>query len=392
MKHLFSFLAIALLLVACNPAAEEVPADLEGKKAYLQEKKAELNKLTLEIAQLESEISSEDPTFGVKKARLVTTTPVERSDFEHYVEIQGSIEADDMVDVTSETAGRILSLKVKEGDAVRQGQLIAELDLEALKKQIAELETSLDLANTVYERQKRLWDQNIGSEMQYLEAKNNKERLEKSLETLQYNLGKSKVYAPISGVVENEVLQSGELAAPGAPIVQILNTNRLKAKASVPENYLKAVERGAKVKVSVPALDWETEARITQIGRVIDPSNRTFEVEVALSDPQRRLKPNLLAYVHFKDYEETEVITIPLDQVQEEVGGKKYVFVADQSGEEAVARKVYVKIGRTNNEGKVVITDGLEGDEVLIMEGARGLVDNDLIDITNNAKTEANNG
>ena len=392
MKHLFSFLAIALLLVACNPAAEEIPADLEGKKAYLQEKKAELNKLTLEIAQLESDISSEDPTFGVKKARLVTTAPVERSDFEHFVEIQGSIEADDMVDVTSETAGRILSLKVKEGDAVRQGQLIAELDLEALKKQIAELETSLDLANTVYERQKRLWDQNIGSEMQYLEAKNNKERLEKSLETLQYNLGKSKVYAPISGVVENEILQSGELAAPGAPIVQILNTNRLNAKASVPENYLKAVERGAKVKVSVPALDWETEARITQIGRVIDPSNRTFGVEVALSDPQRRLKPNLLAYVHFKDYEETEVITIPLDQVQEEVGGKKYVFVADQTGEEAVARKVYVKIGRTNNEGKVVITEGLEGDEVLIMEGARGLVDNDLIDITNNAKTEANNG
>ncbi len=392
MKHLFSFLAIALLLVACNPTAGEIPEDLEGKKAYLQEKKAELNKLTLTIAQLEAIIAEEDPSFGEKKVRLVTTGPVARTDFEHYVEIQGSIEADDMVDVTSETAGRILSLKVKEGDAVRQGQLVAELDLEALKKQIAELETSLDLANTVYERQKRLWDQNIGSEMQFLEAKNNKERLEKSLETLQFNLEKSKVYAPISGVVENEVLQPGELAAPGAPIVQILNTNRLKAKASVPENYLKSITRGASVKVSVPALEWETEARITQIGRVIDPANRTFEIEVALADPQRRLKPNLLAYVHFKDYEEENVVTIPLDQVQEEVGGKKYVFVVDSSGEETKAHKVYVKIGRTNSDGEVVITEGLDGNETLIMEGARGLVDNDLIDISNNAKTEANNG
>lgn len=392
MKHLFSFLAIALLLTACNPGAEVVPADLEGKKAYLAEKKAELNELSLEIAQLESAIAEEDPTFGVKKVRLVTTMPLERSDFEHYVEIQGSIEAEDMVDVTSEIAGRILSLKVREGDGVSKGQLVAELDLESLKKQIAEVETSLDLATTVYERQKRLWDQNIGSELQYLEAKNNKERLEKSLETLQFNLNKARVYAPISGVVEEEMLQAGELASPGMPIVQILNTSRLKAKASVPENYLKSITRGNTVKVSVPALDWETEARITQIGRVIDPSNRTFEIEIALSDPQRRLKPNLLAYVHFKDYGEDDVITVPLDRVQEEVGGKKYVFVVDHSGEEPVARKKYVKIGRTNSEGDVVITEGLNGDEILIMDGARGLVEDDLIDITDNAKTEAKNG
>lgn len=384
-------MAITLLVTACSAPTEEMPTDLAGKKAYLETKRAELNKLTLEVAQLEAEISSEDPSFGAKKARLVTVASVETTDFEHYVEIQGSIEADDMVDVTSETSGRIISLKVKEGDPVRKGQLVAELDLEVLKKQIAELETSLDLANTVYERQKRLWDQNIGSELQYLEAKNNKERLEKGLETLSFNLDKAKVYAPISGVVETEVLHAGEIASPGMAIVQILNTSRLKAMASVPENYLKTVSSGESVKVSVPALDWETEARITQIGRVIDPSNRTFEVEVALGDPSGKLKPNLLAYVHLKDYEEKGVITVPLDQIQEEVGGKKYLFVVDRSGADTVARKVYVKIGRTNNDGDVVVTDGLQGNEELIMEGARGLVDKELIDITN-AKTEAKNG
>lgn len=383
MKHLLSVIAIALLLTSCiGGGTDETPTDLEGKKTYLAQKRAELNQLTLEVAQLESEIAKEDPSFLTKKVTLVTTSPIARSNFEHFVEIQGSVEADDMVDVASETSGRIISLKVKEGDAVRRGQLVAELDLEALKKQIAELETSLDLANTVYERQKRLWDQNIGSEIQYLEAKNNKERLEKSLETLQFNLGKAKVYAPISGVVENEVLQPGELASPGMPIVQILSTSRLKVKASVPENYLKDLSTGQAVKISVPALEWETDARVSQIGRVIDPANRTFEIEVQLSGNQQKLKPNLLAYVYFKDHEENDVVTIPLDRVQEEVGGKKYVFVVDHSGEKPIAQKVYVQTGRTNGDGEVVITSGLEGDEELIMEGARGLVDKDLIEIT----------
>ncbi|MCB0633815.1 MAG: efflux RND transporter periplasmic adaptor subunit [Lewinella sp.] len=383
MKHILSFVAIAMLLTSCiGSGEEEMPTDLEGKKAYLEGKRAELNQLTLEVAQLESEIAKEDPTYLAKKVTLVTTSPILRSNFEHFVEIQGSVEADDLVDVTSEIAGRIISLKVKEGDAVRKGQLVAELDLESMNKQIAELETSLELANTVYERQKRLWDQNIGSEIQYLEAKNNKERLEKSLETLQFNLTKAKVYAPMSGVVENEMLQPGELASPGMPIVQILNTSRLKVQASVPENYLKDLNAGQAVKVNVPALEWETEARISQIGRVIDPANRTFGIEVQLGSGQQKLKPNLLAYVYFKDHEEDDVITIPLDRVQEEVGGKKYVFVVDHSGEKPKAHKIYVKTGRTNSDGDVVITDGLNGDEELIMEGARGLVDQDLIEIT----------
>lgn len=383
MKHLLSFVAIALLLTSCvGGGTDGIPEDLEGKKAYLAQKRAELNQLTLTVAQLESEIAQEDPDFLAKKVTLVTTSPIERSNFEHFVEIQGSVEADDLVDVTSEMSGRIISLKVKEGDAVRRGQLVAELDLEAMKKQIAELQTSLDLANTVYERQKRLWDQNIGSEIQYLEAKNNKERLEKSLETLQFNLDKAKVYAPMSGVVENEILQVGELASPGMPIVQILNTSRLQVKASVPENYLKDLNAGQQVKVSVPALEWETEARVSQIGRVIDPANRTFEIEVQLSGSQQKLKPNLLAYVYFKDHQEDDVVTIPLDRVQDEVGGKKYVFVVDHSGENPKAHKVYVETGRTNSEGEIVITSGLKGDEELIMEGARGLVDQDLIEIT----------
>lgn len=382
-----------LLAVGCQPTADtgaSIPEDLAGKQAFLREKKSELQQLTQLIATVESQLDSLDPNRRIDEGELVTTVPVERKDFQHFVEIQGAVQADNLVDVTSEAAGRIVKLTVKEGDAVRSGQLIAELDLEQINKQIAELEKSLELAKTVYERQSRLWEQNIGSEIQYLEAKNSKERLEKSLETLQFQLEKSKVYAPASGVVDREVLQSGEMAMPGAPIVQILNTRKLKVVVDVPENYLRAVSVGDRVTVKFPALEQEQKARVSLIGRTVDPANRTFKVEANVSSINGLLKPNLLAVMLINDYEEPDVVTVPLETVQQEVGGKDYVFVATSDGETKRAEKVYVTTGRSY-ENEIVITEGLQGGEELIMEGARGLVDQALIKIQE-PKTTASNG
>ena len=281
MRYLSGIILLALLITACQPAAteatDEIPEDLAGKKALLNTKRQELKALTDIIVDLEEQIAEEDPTVR-KRSKLVTAIAAEQKDFSHFVEIQGAVKSDDMVDVTSEVAGRILTLKAKEGQQVRKGQLIAELDLEQVKKQMAELETSIELAATVYERQKRLWDQNIGSEIQYLQAKNNKERLEKSMETLAFQLTKGKVYAPITGLVEREILQRGEIAAPGMPILQILNTNKLKVVADVPENLLRSVKVGQTVTIQFPALDMERKARVSRIGATIDPANRTFTV------------------------------------------------------------------------------------------------------------------
>jgi RND family efflux transporter MFP subunit len=384
MKYIIPIVAILMALLAgCQPAANEegqLPESLEEKRTLLKEKRSELSKLTQEVEELEKAIAVQDPTMVAKNRKLVTTAPVERTNFEHFVEIQASVAADDYINVTSEVAGRILNLTVEEGDNVRKGQLIAQLDLEQLDKQMAELEKSLELATTVFERQKRLWDQNIGSEIQYLEAKNSKERLEKSMETLEFQMTKSKVYAPVSGVVEEVYLKSGELASPGMPIVQLLNPNRLKAVADVPESYLRAVKRGEQVKVVFPALDEEQMATVTMIGRTIDPSNRTFDVEARISASSPLIKPNLLATMYIKDKEAENVVTIPLAMVQQEVGGKDYVYILEDGKSGAFARKVYVKTGDAY-DGQIVITSGLEGGETLIMEGARGLANNEPVEV-----------
>lgn len=381
MKQLLSLIAIALFFASCgNTSPEEgSPVDLEGKKALLNEKKTALTTLEHEVAQLEKEIAELDPSTKTKRTP-VTTIQLERRDFEHFIDIQGTVQSDERINISSETGGRILDLKVQEGQTVSKGQLVALLDLEQIEKQIAEVQTSLDLAQEVYERQKRLWDQNIGSEIQYLQAKNNKERLEKSLETLQFQLDKSKVYAPISGVVETVVLKAGELAGPGAPIVQVLNTNQVKVVAEVPENYLQAIRKGEWVTVKFPALDTEQKARVSLIGSTINPGNRTFSVEVDLSNPRGLLKPNLLAIMLLNDYSQTAAVVVPLEVVQQEVGGKSYVFVKGEGQDGALAKKVYVKTGQAYR-GEVVITNGLTGEEELILEGARGLADQEPIEI-----------
>lgn len=382
MRYIKGSIFLLIFMVACTAPQEEftIPEDLAGKRALLKTKRAELSALNTQLKEIEAAIAEQDPSSVEKPKRLVTTVGVARQTFKHYAEIQGAVQADDLTDVTSETAGIIMQMPVKEGDFVRKGQLIAKLDLEQVNKQIAELEKSKELADIVYERQKRLWDQNIGSEIQFLEAKNNKERLEKSIETVKFQLTKAEVYSPVSGVVERVIVNSGELAAPGAPIIQILNTSKLKVVADVPENLLTAVRRGDVVTVSYPALNFEHQSRVTLIGRVIDESNRTFEIEINVSGQNSNLKPNLLANVSINDFTEENAIIVPLNALQEEVGGKEYVFVEQNSAEGKTAKKVYVETGE-GYRGKIIVTQGLEGNETLIVEGARGLSDNDPIQV-----------
>ncbi|MBR9922472.1 MAG: efflux RND transporter periplasmic adaptor subunit [Bacteroidetes bacterium] len=379
MKNPFLFLLpIALLIASCSASvnSEEGPEDLEGKRTLLETKQSELRELQTEIADLQKEIESLDPS--AKERTLITTDTVEPMEFKHFVEIQGSIQTDDIVYVSSETGGRILELNVSEGQNINKGQLIARLDLEQVNKQIAELETSLELAQEVYERQKRLWEQNIGSEIQYLEAENNVKRLEKSLETLEYQYTKSKLYAPISGVVDVVMLKAGEMAGPGSPIVQILNTRNVMVVADVPENYIQSIKKGEQVTVKLPALQEERMARVTEIGRTINAANRTFHVEIDLDNRSGVLKPNLLATVLVNDYTVENAIAVPIELVQQEVGGKSFVYVVGGEGKELYAKKVYVEPGRSY-QGDIIIKSGLEGGEVIVIEGARGLTSNELI-------------
>jgi len=273
--------------------------------------------------------------------------------------------------------GRITRLTVKEGSYVKKGQLIAAIDLESLDKQVAELQTAMGLANEVYERQKRLWDQNIGSEIQFLQAKNNKERLEKSMETINFQKTKANVYAPISGSVEMVMTKQGEVAGPGVPIVQILNTSKVNVVAEVPETLLKAVKRGQKIKIEFPALDKEVTIPITQVGRTINPANRTFKVEAALNNAKGELKPNLLAVIHINDFSAKDVITIDQNIIQSGVGGEKYVMTV---GEGNIAQKTFIKTGESS-DGQVIVTEGLTDKSLLIGKGGRSVAEGDVLEI-----------
>lgn len=378
----FIILSIIALTIASCQQQEKAPETLEEfakELAALKQQRSELNKKINEYTEKVAEL---DPSLQ-EKSKLVDITAVTQSDFVRYIEIQGAVQADDPVNAVSDMGGRIMDLRVKEGDYVKQGSIIAKLDVETVEKQIAELQTSLDLAKDVYERQERLWSQKIGSEVQYLQAKNSVERLEKSLETLNLQLSKAYVYAPISGAVDMVMMKQGEVTSPGMPIVQLLNTTRLKVKTDLPESHLKVVKRGMKVDLEFPSIDVSTSGTVTLLGRKIDPSNRTLELEISPRKSSSLLRPNLLAEIKIKELETKEVITMPLEYILQDVDGAEFIYVAEKDAEENFrARKRYVTIGEAA-DGVVIITEGLSDGESVIFKGSRNVSDGQLLEISN---------
>jgi RND family efflux transporter MFP subunit len=379
----FILLATALtVLTACGGGGVETinwPEDLEGKRSLLRQKQTEMDALSKDVERLEREIVTLAPP-NERPKRLVTTTQLKPKDFKHYVEIQATVQSDDFVSASAEVPGRLLQVAVREGENVNKGQLIARLDMEQVNKQIAEIEKALELARDVYQRQDKLWKQNIGSEIQYLQAKNNVERLEKSLDAVRFQLGKSKVYAPLAGVVEKVMLKEGEMASPGYPIVQILNTSKVKVVAEVPENYLTSVKKGESVTIKFPALGTQLQSRVSLIGKTINPANRTFGVEVEMTNSQGLLKPNLLALMVINDYSKQNAVVVPMDIVQQEASGASFIFVKETGSEGAFAKKMMVKTGNSY-EGEIEITEGLKGTEEIILEGARNLSENEPLEV-----------
>ncbi|MCF8238857.1 MAG: efflux RND transporter periplasmic adaptor subunit [Saprospiraceae bacterium] len=386
-QSLLTLVILTILLGSCSQPSQDtaIPEDVAGQRTLLDAKRQELNALKKEIADLEDRLGNQAGANSEEEAKVVTTSLLEPTTFRRFTEIQGNVEPVQENNISSETGGRIIRLLVKEGDSVNNGQLLASVDMEPLKKQIEELETSLQLATDVYGRQKRLWDQKIGSEIQYLQAKNNKERLEKGLDGLRAQMKKANIYAPISGVIEGLQVEQGDVAPPGMPIMQLINTRDLKIIAEVPERYVGTVHNGDKVKVQVPTLQTEQTETIRVIGRVVHPSNRTFHIETSLNNRAGTFKPNLLALVHIEDYKEENALVVSVDLVQQEVGGKQFVYIAENTDKGKIARKVYVKTGESY-DNHIVILEGLKAGDEIVQIGARGLSENDVLEV----KTETN--
>jgi len=366
---------VILFLASCGKKSE-----LETKKEELSKAKKEVSDLQIKIKKLETEVASLDTTSGTEiKIKTIAATPVQSSVFRHYVSVQGSLEAEENLMVTSKIPGQITSVKVKEGDMVRQGQIVAVLDDEVIRKSIDEVKSGLDQVMVMYNKQKALWDQKIGTEMQYLNLKNQKESLEKKLVTLNSQINQNYVTAPFSGVIDEVFVKVGSIASPGVPLMQLVNTNDLKATAKVPDSYVAFIKQGDQVKVNFPDLNKTMEASVTYVGRIVDPMSRTFRIEVKLPGGNPDLKPNLMSLIQINDKTSNSAIVIEENIVQPTEEGKIVFVTADDKGKK-VARQRMVTTGLSYN-GKVEILTGLSVGDQLITTGYQDLSDNQPIGI-----------
>jgi membrane fusion protein (multidrug efflux system) len=363
---------IAGLLAACSAASPD------DKKDRLEKLKTQQADLVKEIAKLESEISKSNPdsTANVKSKEVAVTELAPRK-FDHYIQTQGRVEAEENIQVSAKSPGVITQVYVNEGDQVSKGQVLAQIDNSITQRNIEGLKTQLELATSVYERQKNLWDQKIGTEVQFLQAKTQKESLEKQIAMLNEQNEMSKIKAPISGTVDNITVKVGENIAPGMPAVRVINGNNLKLKANISEAYVNSIKKGNKVVVSFPDQNREVTASISFVGRNIDLLSRTFMIEVKLPSAAD-LRPNMTATAKVIFRTEPSAIVIPVNVIQE-INNEKVVYVSEAKGKQTVARRKVVTVeGIYGNQAQV---KGLSTGDKLITVGYQGLNDGDFVKI-----------
>ena len=365
------YILIASLLfaiVACKPG---------DKKAELDKLRAQKELLTTQIDQLEKELGVKD-TNALKLVDVAIDT-VKFAEFHHFIDIQGRIEGDQNIEVSPQAPGQVVKVNVKEGDPVKQGQVLAELDSKVIQRGLDEIKTQLALATILFQKQKALWDQKIGSEVQFLTAKSNKESLEKRLASMQEQLAMNKIKSPISGTVENVPFKIGQVVSPGLPTstIRVVNMAGVKVLADVAEAYTSKIKRGNEVLVSFPDIDENITAKITFTSKVIDQTNRTFRVEAHLAHSRADLRANMIANLKISDYINLKSIIIPINLIQKSFNSN-YVMIAESKGNKLVAAKRTIKMGISYN-GSTEITDGLKVGDKVITAGYQNLKDGQLI-------------
>jgi membrane fusion protein (multidrug efflux system) len=375
-----SALALVVLLVACG-GSNDKNKELAKKKTELEGLKAEQKQINTKIDTLEAQISRLDTSVKTEKTKLVAVSPVSTSPFTHYIDLKGRIDAQNIAYVTPRgQGGQVKAIYVKQGDNVRKGQLLMKLDDVMTQQQIEQVKVNLTLAQTTYERRKNLWDQNIGTEIELLNAKTNVESLKKQIALLEEQSSMSNVYAEMSGVADQVNIRVGETftaATSNMLGIRIVNTSELKVMADVPENYLSRVNVGSSLLVTLPELNNDTiRVKVNVANKVIDPNTRSFGIEARIP-ANNKLRPNQLAIVRIQDYASPNAITVPINTLQSDEKGK-FVLVAVKENGKLVARKKPVVVGELYGD-RLEVKSGLATGDQLITEGFQGLYDGQLI-------------
>ena len=390
MRKIYSLLVITIVLISCGEkkttSIEEIVSngtlkELTAKKKEIATKLEAINK---DLEAINNAISSKDT---VKKLPLITTFTAKSKVFNHFLEVQGNVKTKQNILIYPEMPGILKSVFVKEGQRVSKGQLLAKIDDGGLSNQVAQLEATTQLAKTTFERQKRLWEQKIGSEIRFLQTKTNYESQKNSLQQLKSQLSKSAIRAPFSGTIDDVMKEPGTVVAPGqgSEVFRIVNLNNMYVEAEVPERYIASITKNKAVKVNFPVLGTNSDSKIRQVGSFINPSNRSFKIEVPVSNKSGNIKPNLTAKLQINDYTDTDAILIPQSIISENASGDQYIYIIKDknSNNEATAERLIIKTGKTQGNFIEVLENLSAGTEI-IQEGARSVNNGQTVKVINN--------
>ncbi|MBC8033989.1 MAG: efflux RND transporter periplasmic adaptor subunit [Chitinophagaceae bacterium] len=376
-KYIFGMFWIAVFIMSCGEGKKSKDSGINDKKAELEKLKTQQQEVNAKITSLEAELSKIDSSYGAaQNIKLVSITPVQNQNFSHYIDLQGSVEAENTAYVAPPNGqgGVVTALYVKQGDNVRKGQVLARLDDQLIRQQIAPIEVQLASAEDTYRRTKNLWDQSIGTYQNLLTAQTQVENLKRNIDIYKKQISLMTVTAPASGVADQVNVRVGEAfigVAGNVPQISIVNTNNLKLVTNVPENYLGRVKIGSELEVVLPDENNRTlTAKINVIGKTIDLGTRSFYTEARLP-AGARLKPNQVAKVRIKDYSKNDAISIPVNTLQNDEKGK-FVLVAAKEKDGLVAKKRVVTVGELY-ENTLEVKSGLQIGDQLITEGFQGL-------------------
>lgn len=383
MRNIPYILFATALLAACGGTVNEAEiAERRSKRDSLKLVREELNAL---IAEEEGWLAKNDPELQ-RSLPTVTTYELRKRPFAHYTEAHGSVKADENALVYSSTGGEVRRILVKQGQSVRKGQLIVDIDTDVLRSNIAQAETNAQLAKDVFQRQAKLWEQKIGSELQFLEARSRKESAEAQLSALQEQLRNAQVAAPFDGIVDEVFPNAGDMANPMQPVARVVSLGKASIECDLSEDMLTKVAMNDPVEVLLPETGDTLQATIDQIGQFINPNNRTFKVTLRMGNGTK-LRPNQLANVRIRDMEVDEALVVPSRLVMENAEGRSYVYVLESKGEELRARKVFVQVLSAQG-GELMIAredGGLAGTETLIDQGSRLVVHDQAVQLVKGA-------
>jgi len=385
MKYIYSLILVSFLLSSCKnvkkKSVEEIIAT--NNLELIRKKKTELDasaqEILVQLKQLEKTIKILDPQ---EKIPLITTFHAKESIFNHFVELQGNVNTNQNLVIYPEFSGVLSGVYVKEGQKVSKGQILAKIDDGGLSQQLSQLKIQSNLAKTTFERQERLWNQKIGSEIQYLQAKAAYESQLEATKQLQQQIGKTVVRAPFSGTIDDVITDQGSVVAPGqSQLFRIVNLDDMYIETDVPERYVSDIIKGKEVNVVFPFLGKEINAKVRQAGNFINPANRTFRVEVAIPNKDTAIKPNLTAKLKINDYTNKKAILIPQSIISENAEGQQYVYtITNKVENKARVKREFIETGRTQGD-YIEVLSGIVNDEEIIDEGARSVKDGQEVKI-----------